>query len=134
MGDMYADSGYGSAGKVYGCRAWANFVGIGTIGGSVIAFNGSGNISSTISEYQGFFRVNFATPMPDNNYAVSLAMSENGDAAYNGFRKAFGNQFMLLANGEKNYVTTKDFFRCMTMFGNALGGGWAAQVHIAVFR
>lgn len=51
---------------VYACRAWVNFNGTGTV-----AINGSGNVSSITDNGVGDYTINFATAMPDANYAVS---------------------------------------------------------------
>jgi hypothetical protein len=53
----------GSA-PLFACRAWANFSGTGTGGAS-------GNVSSITDNGTGDYTVNFATAMPDANYAMS---------------------------------------------------------------
>ena len=50
----------------YSARAWVNFNGTGTV-----AIRESGNVSSITDNSIGDFTVNFATAMPDANYAVS---------------------------------------------------------------
>ena len=67
-GYFYMNSGYGSSAKAYGCRAWVNFNGTGTV-----AIRASGNISSITDDGTGKFRPNFATAMPDSNYSVIAA-------------------------------------------------------------
>jgi hypothetical protein len=63
----------GSA-PVYGCRAWVNFNGTGTV-----AIRGSGNVSSITDSGVGIYTVNFTTAMPDANYAaVSMAGQYGG--------------------------------------------------------
>jgi hypothetical protein len=64
-GNMSFNSGYGSAAVAYGCRAWVNFNGTGTV-----AIRGSGNVSSITDNGTGDYTVNFATAMPDVNYSV----------------------------------------------------------------
>jgi hypothetical protein len=64
--DLLFNSGYGSAAVAYGCRAWVNFNGTGTV-----AIRGSGNVSSITDNGTGDYTVNFTTAMPDVNYAVS---------------------------------------------------------------
>jgi hypothetical protein len=59
------NSGYGSAATAYGCRAWVNFNGTGTV-----AIRASGNVSSITDEGTSNYTVNFSTAMPDANYAV----------------------------------------------------------------
>lgn len=65
-GNMKFDSGYGSAETVYGCRAWVNFNGTGTV-----AIRESGNVSSITDNGTGDYTVNFTNAMPDANYCVS---------------------------------------------------------------
>ena len=60
------NSGYGSVATAYGCRAWVNFNGTGTV-----AIRASGNVSSITDNGVGDYTVNFTTAMPDTNYAVS---------------------------------------------------------------
>ena len=64
-GDFKFNSGYGSAAKAYGCRAWVNFNGTGTV-----AIRASGNVSSITDNAVGNYTVNFTTAMPDANYVV----------------------------------------------------------------
>ena len=59
------NSGYGSATTAYGCRAWVNFDGQGTI-----AIRGSGNVSSITDNGVGDYTVNFTTALVDANYNV----------------------------------------------------------------
>ena len=67
------NSGYGSVATAYGCRAWVNFNGTGTI-----AIRGSGNVSSITDGGAGRYTVNFTNAMPDANYAISLAGQDTG--------------------------------------------------------
>ena len=64
-GALSFNSGYGSAATAYGCRAWVNFNGTGTV-----AIRGSGNVSSITDNGTGDYTVNFTTAMVDANYAV----------------------------------------------------------------
>ena len=64
-GDLKFNSGYGSAATAYGCRAWVNFNGTGTV-----AIREDGNVSSITDNGTGNYTVNFAVDMPDVNYAV----------------------------------------------------------------
>jgi hypothetical protein len=72
-GDLLFNSGYGSLAVGYGCRAWVNFNGTGTV-----AIRGSGNVSSITDNGTGSYTVNFATAMPDLNYTT------NGSSWYAG--------------------------------------------------
>jgi hypothetical protein len=60
------NSGYGSVATAYGCRAWVNFNGTGTV-----AIRASGNVSSITDNGTGNYTINFTTAMPDVNYSVS---------------------------------------------------------------
>jgi hypothetical protein len=65
-GNLLFNSGYGSVATAYGCRAWVNFNGTGTV-----AIRGSGNVSSITDNGTGDYTVNFTTAMTDANYAAS---------------------------------------------------------------
>ncbi len=64
-GNLLFNSGYGSAATAYGCRAWVNFNGTGTV-----AIRASGNVSSITDNGTGDYTVNFTTAMVDANYNV----------------------------------------------------------------
>jgi hypothetical protein len=73
-GNFKMDSGYGSVATAYGCRAWVNFNGTGTV-----AIRASGNVSSITDNGTGDYTVNFTTAMPDANYcAVALSGGVSG--------------------------------------------------------
>lgn len=74
-GNFKFNSGYGSVATAYGCRAWVNFNGSGTI-----AIRGSGNVSSITDVGVANYTVNFSTSMPDANYCLS-GMSGNNDTS-----------------------------------------------------
>jgi hypothetical protein len=61
------NSGYGSVAPAYGCRAWVNFNGTGTV-----AIRASGNVSSITDNGVGNYTLNFTTAMPNANYAALL--------------------------------------------------------------
>jgi hypothetical protein len=70
------NSGYGSVATAYGCRAWVNFNGTGTV-----AIRGSGNVSSITDVGTGSYGINFTSAMPDANYVITGLCS---DASVNG--------------------------------------------------
>jgi uncharacterized protein (AIM24 family) len=70
-GDIQFNSGYGSVATAYGCRAWVNFNGTGTV-----AIRASGNVTSITDNGTGDYTVNFTTAMPDANIAT-IATSVN---------------------------------------------------------
>ena len=65
-GDFQFNSGYGSVATAYGCRAWVNFNGTGTV-----AIRASGNVSSITDSGAGDYTVNFTNAMPDANYCTN---------------------------------------------------------------
>ena len=77
VGDLQINSGYGSVATAYGCRAWVNFNGTGTV-----AIRGSGNVSSITDNGTGDYTVNFSTALVDTNYSVqALAGYRNSISA-----------------------------------------------------
>ena len=67
------NSGYGSVATAYGCRAWVNFNGTGTV-----AIRASGNVSSITDRGTGLYTVNLAAAMPDANYCAIHGLCSNG--------------------------------------------------------
>jgi hypothetical protein len=70
-GNLQFNSGYGSVATAYGCRAWVNFNGTGTV-----AIRASGNVTSITDNGTGDYTVNFTNAMPDANIAT-VATSVN---------------------------------------------------------
>jgi hypothetical protein len=66
-GSLQFNSGYGSVATAYGCRAWINFNGTGTI-----AIRNSGGVTSIADNGTGLYTVNLSFTMPDVNYAITL--------------------------------------------------------------
>jgi hypothetical protein len=79
-GNFQFNSGFGSVATAYGCRAWVNFNGTGTV-----AIRASGNVSSISDMGTGHYRVNFTTAMPDANYCAL------GNRSYRGVANAEGS-------------------------------------------
>ena len=73
-GVLQMNSGYGSNAAAYGCRAWVNFNGSGTV-----AIRDSANVSSITDNGVGDYTVNFTTAMVDANYSVVGSGQGNGD-------------------------------------------------------
>jgi hypothetical protein len=93
-GNFKFNSGYGSVATAYGCRAWVNFNGTGTV-----AIRASGNVSSITDNGTGNYTVNFTTAMPDVNYCAVTdcgALTSGGTMAGN---IATGSFRMLTMNG-----------------------------------
>lgn len=79
-GDLSFNSGYGSVATAYGCRAWVNFNGTGTV-----AIRASGNVSSITDNGTGDYTVNFTTAMPDANYSAVITAQETSAGGRDGF-------------------------------------------------
>jgi hypothetical protein len=75
--NLQFNSGYGSVATAYGCRAWVNFNGTGTV-----AIRASGNVSSITDNGTGDYTVNFTTAMPDANYSTVCTGSEIAATQY----------------------------------------------------
>ena len=80
-GDMSFNSGYGSAAVAYGCRAWVNFNGTGTV-----AIRASGNVTSITDNGTGDYTVNITTALVDVNFSVAWSASQdtNGSNSFSG--------------------------------------------------
>jgi len=73
-GNFQFNSGYGSVATAYGCRAWVNFNGTGTV-----AIRGSGNISSITDNGVGDYTLNFTTATADANYSLVASTGNNSN-------------------------------------------------------
>ena len=116
-GTLQFNSGYGSVATAFGCRAWVNFNGTGTV-----AIRASGNVSSITDLGTGAYRVNLATAMPDANYAVATS----------GEGYTLGDAGAL--QGPTTYsLSTSSFSLACGSNTNSRGGDWPT-VSAAVFR
>ena len=68
--NLLFNSGYGSAVIGYGCRAWVNFNGTGTV-----AIRASGNVSSITDNGTGAYTANFTNDLTDANYSAVASAS-----------------------------------------------------------
>jgi hypothetical protein len=84
-GNLLFNSGYGSVATAYGCRAWVNFNGTGTV-----AIRDEGNVSSITDNGTGQYTLNFTTAMPDVNYCVTT--SSGGGATTNPVALSYANR------------------------------------------
>jgi len=112
-GDLQFNSGYGSVATAYGCRAWVNFNGTGTV-----AIRDSGNVSSITDNGTGDYTVNFTTAMPDVNFCAVGSQSDDSTAN---------------AGVEVNPATTTTIIVRTKNFSNNTNVD-ALEVSIAVFR
>lgn len=110
------NSGYGSVATVYGCRAWVNFNGTGTV-----AIRGSGNVSSITDNGVGDYKVNFTTAMPDANFGWAGSCSNT----------TVGSATAAVTEYSSGGKTTSSL-RVYTGFGNTLTD--YPNVQLAIFR
>jgi hypothetical protein len=99
--------------EVFTAKAWVNFDGTGSP-----SIRASGNVSSITDLGTGWYRLNFATAMPDVNYAVTTA--SNSGAAY-------ASQF-------RQSSSTTTYVQLFNYYGSAQGGLDATALYAAVFR
>lgn len=66
-GDFQFNSGYGSVATAFGCRAWVNFNGTGTV-----AIGASGNVSSITDNGTGLYTINFTAALADTSFAANV--------------------------------------------------------------
>jgi hypothetical protein len=118
-GNLLFNSGYGSVATAYGCRAWVNFNGTGTV-----AIRSSGNVSSITDNGVGDYTINFTTAMPDTNYCSIGSTTDAG-----GISSA-----RLVAFRQNSATTTST--RCETVFQVDSGSEGADMnaVYVAIFR
>ena len=114
-GDLQFNSGYGSAATAYGCRAWVNFNGTGTV-----AIRASGNVSSITDNGTGNYSVNFAAAMPDANYATVATVEERGITVF--------------SSQNDTFTQTASICRIFACLGTSSTGFDPEQVSVAIFR
>jgi hypothetical protein len=69
------NSGYGSTATAFGCRAWVNFNGTGTV-----TIRASGNVTSITDNGTGNYTVNFTNSMPDASFCTTVTAGGAGTA------------------------------------------------------
>jgi hypothetical protein len=99
---------------IFACRAWVNFNGTGTV-----AIRASGNVSSITDNGTGDYTVNFATAMPDANYA---AAGQGSGITTSGF-----TQF------EATTVRTASAYRFVVV-NNAFSNTDSTYANVSIFR
>ena len=120
-GNLQFNSGYGSVATAYGCRAWVNFNGIGTV-----AIRGSGNVSSVTDAGTGSYIVNLTTAMPDVNYcATSMAQRDNDGSS--------DNRLTVVSISDVTANNTSSTLRLVVTYANAsqVDASW---INVAFFR
>ena len=114
-GNFKFNSGYGSVATAFGCRAWVNFNGTGTV-----AIRASGNVTSITDNGTGDYTVNFTTAMPDANYSC---------VALTGESSLVGNPIKII--GARTYATGSVRLRAIDG-SNVLVD--SDQISVAIFR
>jgi len=118
------NSGYGSVATAYGCRAWVNFNGTGTV-----AIREDGNVSSITDNGTGDYTVNFTTAMPDANYCACVIGVQRQTSS--GTNQGFGYYSTNDVNAT-TYSTTA--LRISNKLGSVTGFIDVDTVSVAVFR
>ena len=111
-GNFLFNSGYGSVAVAYGCRAWVNFNGTGTV-----AIRASGNVSSITDNGVGDYTVNVTNAMPDANYAAIVTVGYTAAATTDSQRPMVIKSMTTLAVRFLNTVAaggSLDFDFCCT--------------------
>jgi len=111
-GNFLFNSGYGSVATAYGCRAWVNFNGTGTV-----AIRASGNVTSITDNGTGDYTVNFTTAMPDANFCAEVTAGDNTSN--------------YLAQRSVTYTTSSYRFY---VINNSGGGNDSVFCNVAFFR
>jgi hypothetical protein len=121
-GNFLMNSGYGSAAVAYGCRAWVNFNGTGTV-----AIRASGNVSSITDNGVGNYTLNFTNALVDTNYcAVNYVRSDGTNTSY-----YYG------ATSNSSDTKTTSAFQISTRYTSSGGGSGvydSPEIGIAIFR
>jgi hypothetical protein len=98
---------------LYGCRAWVNFNGTGTV-----AIRASGNVSSITDNGTGDYTVNFTTAMSDANYSVNTTSRRSSASDTQGiatlypnatYGNAIATTFCRVVTGTASDGVTKDY-------------------------
>ena len=120
--NLQFNSGYGSVATAYGCRAWVNFNGTGTV-----AIRASGNVTSITDNGTGDYYVNFSTSMPDTNYVIT------GSARIQDSTAADGAMF---GTTRQNVATTYQTGKCRVNGLYPVNGDLydAVVMSVAIFR
>jgi hypothetical protein len=121
-GNLSFNSGYGSVATAYGCRAWVNFNGTGTV-----AIRASGNVSSITDNGTGDYTVNFTNAMPDANYGVS---SSGGTGSSQSAATSFATHSTTAIGNDATLKTTTQV-RLLCRGGSNVD---VNQANVAIFR
>ena len=125
-GNFLFNSGYGSVATAYGCRAWVNFNGTGTV-----AIRASGNVTSITDNGTGDYTVNFTTAMPDANYGIAVSGGIGGSVTADNATAYIG-----LSRRATTPTTSAVRLACNLVngAGSFIMNADAEQVHVSIFR
>jgi hypothetical protein len=117
-GNFLFNSGYGSVATAYGCRAWVNFNGTGTV-----AIRASGNVSSITDNGTGQYTLNFSKSLVDANYSIAAYTTWSDDTA-----AAMG------ISGRANDTKTTNSLKVWTVRTSDFLPIDSPQVNVSIFR
>lgn len=120
-GNMSFNSGYGSAAVAYGCRAWVNFNGTGTV-----AIRASGNVTSITDNGTGNYTINFTNELPDVNYCINAVGGVAGSGA--------GGVFISAQTSDTTRGTQSTSSCQITCVNNSSSAVDTAYINVAIFR
>ena len=105
----------GDDAPLFGCRAWINFNGTGTI-----AIRDSGNVTSITDNGTGDYTVTFTTAMPDVNYSCVIGHNTNDTAG----------------SGRQVYVNSQatGSIQILSKLDETAGGVDLSIINLAIFR
>jgi len=121
-GNLQFNSGYGSVATAYGCRAWVNFNGTGTV-----AIRASGNVTSITDNGTGDYTVNFPA-MPDANYTAVA----NSDSTNSSSPQGMAINFSPVINN--NIAPTSSALRVACWVLSSGAGFDNSYINVAIFR
>jgi len=119
-GNLAFNSGYGSSAVAYGCRAWVNFNGTGTV-----AIRASANVSSITDNGTGDYTVNFTTALADVNYSMTASCS---------YRSGNYNSAHIFTNAGGTIVAPTTTAARLQLSTVTVGSGDSEYVNVAGFR
>lgn len=122
------NSGYGSVATVYGCRAWVNFNGTGTI-----AIRASSNVSSITDNGVGDYTINFTNSLPDANYAFNMSATDDGTGT-GGPAQINGYAYGQWKRGPNSCVYNTGTMRFQIGYGASASLYDQTNINAAIFR
>ena len=121
-GNFQFNSGYGSVATAFGCRAWVNFNGTGTV-----AIRASGNVSSITDNGTGEYTINFTNAMPDANYSWSFGANNTANDTSN-------NSTVAMTTTTNQTLSSLRIVTKTIVGGGAQGSADVSLINILVLR